>query len=120
MRLQVEVADSDSLSRCDFAISDKRNGFIVCVEPRTSALDITALARAADIDRYLIPTPELSSKPAARSLLLSIDGTDRQTDGHPHRIQQGSVSKLTEWRAVVQTWPRRTSPLARGNWRRRR
>jgi len=41
-----------------------------------------ALAPVA-IDRYLLPTPALCSKPAARGWLLSIDGTDRRTDEHP-------------------------------------
>ena len=35
------------------------------------------LKAPAAIDRYLLQTPALSSKP----LLLSIDGTDRRTDG---------------------------------------
>jgi len=31
------------------------------------------------VDRYLLQTPALSSKP---TMLLSIDGTERWTDGH--------------------------------------
>jgi len=40
-------------------------------------------AAAAAVDRYLLPAPALSSKPAGRRSMLSIDGTDRRTDTGP-------------------------------------
>jgi len=57
----------------------------VLVEPRTSALNMTlparccAAAQAANIDRYL-PTASGLQQTSRTSLLLSIDGTDGQTD----------------------------------------
>ena len=57
----------------------------ICVEPRTSALNMTLPAvelwPVADILRYLLPAHELQQT-SCTSLLLSIDGTHRQTDGH--------------------------------------
>ena len=38
-------------------------------------------AAAAAVDRYMLSAPDLSSKPARRALLLSIEGKDIQTDG---------------------------------------
>jgi len=53
------------------------------LEPRTSAVNMTppaaaARARAADIDRYILHAPELSSKPTARRRCCR---STRQTDG---------------------------------------
>jgi len=68
----------------------------VCVEPHTSALNMTLpaaqlwrrpqksidswYAAPAAVDQYLLPVPELQQT-SCTSLQLSIDGTDRQMDG---------------------------------------
>jgi len=49
------------------------------VGPRCSLTKINAA-----IHRYLLPAPDLSSKPAGRPLLLYVEGqTDRQTGTRP-------------------------------------
>jgi len=59
------------------------NVFNKYVGPPCSRIKIYAArmprAAAAAVDRYLLPAPDLSSKPAG-PLLRSIDGTDRRTD----------------------------------------
>ena len=50
------------------------------LEPWHSTRRCCALAPAAAIDRYLLPAPELSSKPAAH-VAVDIDRRDKQTDG---------------------------------------
>jgi len=63
---------------------------VQAVQPRTSALNVTlpaARVPAAIVDRYLLPAPELSRKPAARRCCCRSAGqTERRRDTRPlHR-----------------------------------
>ena len=58
------------------------------------------LAPTAAIDRYLPPTPGLRQS-SYTSLLLSIDGTDRQTDGRTHRRSALEASGANKSRVSV-------------------
>ena len=56
------------------------NKSVLNLEPWHSTRRCCALAPAAAIERYLLPAPELSSKPAAH-VAVDIDRRDKQTDG---------------------------------------
>ena len=78
---------------------------VQAVQPRTSALNVTlpaARVPAAIVDRYLLPAPELSRKPAARRCCCRSAGhtddggtPDRYIDRYiPHTIQAASITVL--------------------------
>jgi len=75
---------------------ENRPGQQVCAERRTSARE------SVDIDRYLAPAPELSSKPAAGCCCYrSTEQTDGRTDTRPsyehlaHTLQATSIIRQT-------------------------
>ena len=64
-------------------------------QPQLGRLQLSVDSRyaaPAAVDRYLLPAPELSSKPDA--LAAAVDRRDRQTDGQP-TVTQYSITELS-------------------------
>jgi len=63
-------------------VKTERNYIQACVQPYPTAVSTTCCwASSPAIDRHLLP----AERSAANPLLLSVDGTDRRTDGWPFR-----------------------------------